>query len=192
MKWPRRYFHSQLSHLPSMWLVMTRLCECQFLCQWNRHNDNSCLRELWLFIAQSYPTLCNPMDCSIPGFSILHCLPESAQTQVHWVDDAIQPPHPPSPPSLPALSLYQHQSLCQRVGSSHQVAKALELQLQHQVLPVNIQAWFPLGWTGLVSLLSKGLSRVFSNTAVWKHQFFCAQPSLWSNSHIHTWLLEKP
>ena len=60
------------------------------------------------------------------------------------------------------------------------------------VLPVNIQDWFPLGWTGLISLLSKGLSRVFSNTTVQKHQFFGAQPSLWSYPHTHTWLLEKP
>ena len=60
------------------------------------------------------------------------------------------------------------------------------------VLPMNIQGWFPLGLCGLISLQSKGLSRVFSNTIVQKHQFFGAQPSLWSNSHIHTWLLEKP
>ena len=60
------------------------------------------------------------------------------------------------------------------------------------VLPMNIQGWFPLGWTGLISLLSKGLSRVFSNTTVQKHQFFGAQSSLWLNSHICTWLLEKP
>ena len=59
------------------------------------------------------------------------------------------------------------------------------------VLPMNIQDWFPLGWTGWISLQSKGLSRVFSNTMVQKHQFFSAQLSLWSNSHIHTWLLEK-
>ena len=60
------------------------------------------------------------------------------------------------------------------------------------VLPMNIQGWFPLGPTGLVSLMSKGLSRVLSSTTFWKHQFFCAQPSLWSSSHIHTRLLEKP
>ena len=60
------------------------------------------------------------------------------------------------------------------------------------VLPMNIQDWFPLGWTGLISLQSKGLSRVFSNTTVQKHQFFSAHLSLSSNSHIHTWLLEKP
>ena len=60
------------------------------------------------------------------------------------------------------------------------------------VLPMNIQDWFPLGWTGWISLQSKGLSRVFSNTTVQKHQFFGTQLSLWSNSHIPTWLLEKP
>ena len=60
------------------------------------------------------------------------------------------------------------------------------------VLPMNIQDWFPLGLTGLISLQSKGLSRVFSNTTVQKHHFFGDQPSLWSNSHIPTWLLEKP
>ena len=60
------------------------------------------------------------------------------------------------------------------------------------VLPMNIQDWFPLGWTGLISLRFKGLSRVFSNTTVQKRQFFGTQPSLRSNSHIHTWLLEKP
>ena len=60
------------------------------------------------------------------------------------------------------------------------------------VLPMNIQDWFPLGWTGVISLQSKGLSRVLSNTEVQKHQFFGAQLSLWSYSHIHTWLLEKP
>ena len=60
------------------------------------------------------------------------------------------------------------------------------------VLPMNIQGWFPLRWTGWISLQSKGLSRVFSSTTIWKQQLFVIQPSLWSNSHIRTWLLEKP
>ena len=60
------------------------------------------------------------------------------------------------------------------------------------VLPMNSQAWFPLGLTGLISLLSRGLSRVFSSATIWEHQFFSAQPSLWSNSHTCTWLQEKP
>ena len=74
--------------------------------------------------------------------------------------------------------------------TSSQVAKVLE-SATASVLPMNSQGWFPLGLTGLISLQSKGLSRVFSNTTVQKHQFFGAQPSLWSYSHIHTWLLEK-
>ena len=59
------------------------------------------------------------------------------------------------------------------------------------VHPMNIQSWFPLGLTGLISLLSKGLSRVFSSTTIWKHQFFSDQPFLWFNSHIRTWLMGK-
>ena len=70
----------------------------------------------------------------------------------------------------------------QRIGASASAS----------ILPMNIQDWFPLGLNGLLSLQSKGLSRVFSNTTVQKHQFFGAQPSLWSNSHMRTWLLEKP
>ena len=60
------------------------------------------------------------------------------------------------------------------------------------VLPMNTQSWFPLGWTGWISLLSKGFSRVFSGSTVWKHQFLGAQPSLWSNSQSHAWLLGRP
>ena len=103
-----------------------------------------------------------------------------AQTHVFWVGDAIQPTHPVSSPFPPALNLSQHQGLFQWVNSSHQVARVLELQLQ--VFPMNIQDRFPLGLTGLISLLSKGLSRVFSRTTV-HHQFFSAQSSLWSISH---------
>ena len=83
-------------------------------------------------VAQSCPTLCDPMDCSTPGFPVLHCLPELAQTHVHWAGDTIQPSHPLSSPSPPAFNLSQHQGLIQWVSSSHQVTKALELQLQHQ------------------------------------------------------------
>ena len=79
-------------------------------------------------VAQSCPTLCNPMDCSTPAFPVLHYLPESAQTCVHWLSDAIQPSHPLLHPSPLALNLSQHESLFQWVDSSHQVAKVLELQ----------------------------------------------------------------
>ena len=120
-------------------------------------------------------TLCNPINYSAPGFPFLHYLLEFAQTQVHWVSDAIQPSHPLMP-SSPVHSLSQHQG----IGASA------------SILPVNIQGWFPLGLTSLISLLSKGLSKVFSTTTIQKHRFFSTQPSLWSNSHICTWLLGKP
>ena len=82
-------------------------------------------------VAQSCLTLCDPMDCSTPGFPVHHQLPEFTQTHVHCVGDAIQPPHPLSTPS-PALNLSQHQGLFQWVSSSYQVGKVLEFQLQHQ------------------------------------------------------------
>ena len=133
-----------------------------------------------------------PHELRRAGFHVLHHLPEFAQTHVRWVHDVIQPSHPLSPSSS-ALNLFQHQSLFQWVSSLHQVAKVLELQLQHQsVLPMSFQGWFPLRLTGLISLQSKGLSRVFSSSTVWKHQFYGIWPSLWSNAHIPTWLLEKP
>ena len=82
-------------------------------------------------VAQSCPTLCNPMDCSTQGFPVHHQLPEPTQTHVHWVGDLIQPSHPLSSLSPPAFNLSQHQGLFQWISSSHQVAKVLEFQLQH-------------------------------------------------------------
>ena len=83
-------------------------------------------------VAQSCPTLCDPMNCSTPGLPVHHQLPELTQTRVHWVGDATQPSHPVSSPSPPAFNLSQHQGLFKWVSSLHQVAKALEFQLQHQ------------------------------------------------------------
>ena len=84
------------------------------------------------FRSLSYVWLCDPMDCSTPGFPVHHQFPELAQTRVHWVSDAIQPSHPLSSPSPPAFNLSQHQGLFKGVSSSCQVAKVLEFQLQHQ------------------------------------------------------------
>ena len=83
-------------------------------------------------VAQSCPTLCDPMNHSTPGLPVHHQVPEFIQTHVHWVGDAIQPSYPLSSPSPPAFSLSQHQGLFKWVSSSHQVAKVLEFQLQHQ------------------------------------------------------------
>ena len=86
-------------------------------------------------VAQSCPTLCNPMNRSTPGLPVHHQLPESTQTHVYWVGDAIQPSHPLSSPSPSAFNLSQHQGLFKWVSSLHQVAKVLEFQLQHQSFP---------------------------------------------------------
>ena len=123
------------------------------------------------------------MDCSTSGLPVHHQLPEFTQTHVHRVTDVIQPSHPLSSPSPPTLNLSQHHRLFKWVSSSHQVAKVLEfLSASTSVLPMNTQDWSPLGWTGCISLQSMGLSRVFFNTTVQKHQFFGAQLSLKSNS----------
>ena len=131
-----------------------------------------------------------PIDCITPGFPVRDCLPEFAQTPVQ-VNDAIQPSHPLSPPSPPAFNLSQLQRLFQWVSSLHQNTLSIGVSASASILPMNIQDWFLLGLTGLISLKSKGLSRVFSNTTVQKHQFFSTLLSLWSTSHIHTRLLEK-
>ena len=122
------------------------------------------LISLWNFygcsVAKSCPTLCDSTDCSTPGVPVLHYLLEFGQPYVHWVDDVIQPSHLLCSPSPPALNLSQHQgpfpvswlftSGDQSIGASA------------SVLPVNIQDWFPLGWTDWISLMSKELSRIFS------------------------------
>ena len=142
-------------------------------------------------VAQSCPTLCDPMNHSTPGLPVHHQLPDFTQTHVHRVSDAIQPSHPVAPfsscpQSLPASGSFPVSQLFAWGGQSIGVSASTS------VLPMNIQDWSPLGWTGWISLQSKGLSRVFSNTTVQKHQFFGAQLSSQSNSHIHTWPQEKP
>ena len=139
--------------------------------------------------AQLCPTLGNPMDCSTPGFPV-HLL-QFAQTHVHRGRDAIQSSHPVVPvssclQSFPASGSFLMSQFFTSGGQS------IGASVSPSVLPINIQDWFPLGWIGLIFLQSKGLWRVSFNTTVQKHQFFGAQPSSWSNSHNHTWLLEKP
>ena len=133
-------------------------------------------------VTKSSLTLCDPMNYSMSGFPVLPYLPEFAKTHVCWVSDENQPSHPLSSRSPPTFNLSQLQSLFPWVSSSNQVAKVFSFSIG----PFNEYSGFPLGWTGWISLQSKGLSRVFSNTTVEKHQFFGAQPFLLSSSHIHT------
>ena len=114
------------------------------------------------------------MDCSTPGFPVLHHLPELVQTYVHWVGDAIQLFHPLSSPFPPALNLSQHQGLSQWVSSLHQVAKVTAVSASASVLPMNIQDWFPSGLTGWISLQSKGHKSLLhsSKASILQHSAF--------------------
>ena len=128
--------------------------------------------------AQSCLTLCDPMDCSTPGLPVHHQFPEFTQTHVHWVSWC----HPTSSSSVIPFSSHL-QSF--RASGSFQMSQFFEsggqsigISASTSVLPMNTQDWFPLGLTGWISLQSKGLSRVFSNTTFQKHEFFSAQLSL--------------
>ena len=128
-------------------------------------------------VTQFCLTLCDPMDCSSPGFTVHHQFLEPFETHAHWVGDAIQPSHLLSSSSPPAFNLSKHQGfpVIQFFAS---VGQSVGVSISASVLPMNIQDWSPLGWAGWISLQSKGLSRVFSNTTAQKHQFFDTQLSL--------------
>ena len=147
---------------------------------------------LFSSVAQSCPTLCDPMNRSTSGLPVHHQLPEFTQTHAHRVGDAIQPSHPLSFPSPPAPNPSEHQGLFQWVSYSHEVAKVLEFQLQHQSFQ----------WTPRTDLLQDGLvgspcssrnSQESSPTPQFKsiNSLVLSFPHS-PNSHIHTWPLEKP
>ena len=144
-------------------------------------------------VAQSCLILCDTINCSTPGLPVHHQLLEFIQTHVHRVGDAnhlilCRPLLllPPVPPSIRVSESFPRSQLFAWGGQSTGVSPLASF------LAKNTQDWSSLEWTGWISLQSKGLSRVFSNNTVQKHQFFSTQLSSQSNSHIHTWLLEKP
>ena len=145
-------------------------------------------------VTQSCPTLCDPMNRSTPGLPVHHQLPEFTQTHVHW--PLSQWCHPAISSSVvPFSSCPQSLPVSESFPMSHLFAwggQSTGPSALASFLPKNTQGWSSSEWTGWISLQSKGLSRVFSKTTVQKHQFFGAQPSSQSNSHIHTWPLEKP
>ena len=128
-------------------------------------------------VTHSCPTLCDPMNRSTPGLPVHHQLPEFTQVHVHRVSDAIQPSHPLSSPSPPALTPSQHKSIFPMSQLFAWGGQSTGVSALASFLPKKSQGWSLLEWTGWISLQSKGLSRVFSNTTVQKHQFFGAQPS---------------
>ena len=142
-------------------------------------------------VAQLCPTLCDPMNCSSPG--LLSITNSRSSLKLTSIESVMSSSHvilchlllllPPIPP---CIKVFSNESTLRMRGQSIGVSALAS------VLPKNTQEWSPLEWTGWISLQSKALSRVFSNTTVQKHQFFGAQPSSQSNSHIHTWPQEKP
>ena len=136
-------------------------------------------------VVKSCPTLWDPMDCGTPSFPVLHYLPELAQTHVHWVCQLSSVVPFSCLQSFPTSGSFLTNWLFASGGQS------IGASVSASVLLVNIQGCFSLGLIGLISLLSKGLSRIFSNTTVQNHRYFGTQSPLWYNSHIHTWLLEK-
>ena len=175
------------------------LAKWYLMCDWKSLNSciyisfqplwRGCLSQSVSSVTQSCLTLCNLMYCSTPGFSVHHQLPEFTQTSVHRVKGAIQPSHPLLSPSLPTS-----------------IFPSIRVFSSQSVLRIRWPKYWSFGITlcsecsGLIcfrsdlldSWQSTGLSRVFSNSPVQKHRFFGVQPSSWGNSHIHTWLLEKP
>ena len=138
-------------------------------------------------VAQLCPTLCDPMNCSMPGLSITNYPNPCPSSQ--WCHPAISSsvvPFSSCSQPLPTSGSFPVSQLFTWGGQSIGVSASAS------VLSMNTQDWSPLGWTNWISLQSKGLWRVFSNTTVQKHQFFGTQRSSQSNSHIHTWPLEKP
>ena len=154
----------------------------------------------WNFFSQGYTVVVQSLShvwhfvtpwTTAGQASLSLTISEFAQVHVHWIGDTIQPSHPLLSFSafasiFPSIRVFSNELLFASGGQSIG-ASALTSNL-----PMNIQGWFPLGQIDLISLLSKGLSSVFFSTAIWKHQFFGAQPSLWPSTHICTWLQEKP
>ena len=155
----------------------------------------------------SHVQIWDPMACSRPGFPVI-CSPRICSTLElilrlscywywYWVAQYLELIIPSNylilccpllllPQSFPASESFPLSWLFTSGGQS------IGASASASVLPMIIQGWFHFGLIGLISLLPKGLSRVFSSTTVWYHEFFSTQPSLWSNSHVRTWLLEKP
>ena len=180
----QRHLKNSCQYLLKIWLTewLSELLTLARYCRQREESDikkkkhtnktGRILGECWYCsIAQLCLTLCNPMNWSMPDFPVLHYLQEFAHTHVHSVDDAIQPSHPLSPPfsscpqSFPVAGSFP---MSLRFTSGDQTIGA---STSASILPMNFQGWFHLWLTGMIFLQSNGLSRDFSSTPVWKHQF---------------------
>ena len=146
-----------------------------FNCKIALHQPGHSLNHMCVCSVTVVLTLCDPVNCSMPSLPVHQQIPESTQTHVHWVSDAISPSVVPFSSCLQSFPASGAFPMSQFFTSGDQ---SIGVSASASVLPMNIQEWFPLGWTGWISLQSKGFSRVFSNTTVQKHQFFGSQLSL--------------
>ena len=188
---------SGLSRSLILYLYRSSVFSCHFLISSASVRSLTLMSFIVPFFEWNIPSVqfsCSVMSNSLRPHELQHARPpwhEFNQTHVHLISDAIQPSYPLLSPSPPAPNPSQNQSfpmsqLFAWGGQSTGVSASASF------LPKKSQGWSPLEWTGWISLQSRGLSRLFSNTTVQKHQFFSAQPSSQSNSHIHTWPQEKP
>ena len=150
------------------------LIACRFFTNWATREAHSVQ---FSSVTQSCPTLCDPMNCSMLGLPVHHQLEEFTQIHAHWVGDAIQPSHPLSSLSSSCLQSFPASESFPMTQFFTSGGQSIGVSASASVLPMNTQDWSPLGWTGWISLQSTGLSRVFSNTTVQKHQFFSPQLS---------------
>ena len=179
--------HTLTAYQQELMRYTTYLDQSKHTEKWSQINGH----KIWLKELFSHQVIsdCNPVDCYTPGFpvTVSQNLPKFMSITLVMPSSHLILCYPlllclrsfPASGSFPMSRLFA--SGGQSIGTSTSASN----------FPMNMQGWFPLRLTGLISLLSKGLSRVFSNTTVQKHKFFGTQPSLWSNSHIHIWLLEK-
>ena len=179
--------------IPVLWYEWLTLKEIQFAWETTHvYMKQTIVYNSYSSVAQLCLTLCDPIDCSMPGLPCPSPTPgvySNSRPLSRWC-------HPTISSSVVAFSSYLQPF---PASGSFQMSpffasggQGIGVSASASVLPMNIQDWFPLAWSGWISLQSKGLSRVFSNTTVQKHQFFGAQASSQSNSHIHTWPQEKP
>ena len=145
-----------------------------------------------LVTKSSRGTLCDPMDCRMPGFPVLHYLPEFAHTHIHWVCDAIQPSHTLSFPFSSCLQSFAESGCFQMSQLFTSGGQSIGASTSVSALSKKIQGWFPLELTGLISLQSKGLSRVFSSSTTQKDQFFGTQPWAEVNTEKSAFLSALP
>ena len=179
--WPDNSCTGKTFSFPILYQEKTQVGELERARKWGFRSQLCCCS-----VTQSCPTLCDPMDCSMPGVTVLHYLPEFAQVHVHCICDTIQPFHPLMPSIFSSIRAFSNDSsVCIRDQNNGASASG-------SVLPVNIQGWSPLRLTGFISLLSIGLSEAFSSTTVRRHQFFGILTSLQSVSHSCMWPLGRP